>query len=160
MGVLDSTEPDLSVFREGDKYCRRNQSTACCFIPTIRWELQMNAFHLINWDQPDIRALMSRTIPAQVELMPQKIPFLLPQSTLDPSSVSSHKAWYIFHIMHDTEWTVTSLSVLLFCIFHHAHIMEKHACQSMLSKSALIFGVVAAMGAFTAGNCNVSTARQ
>lgn len=28
----------------------------------------------------------------------------------------------------------------------------------MLSKIALIFGVVAAMGAFAAGNCNVSSA--
>lgn len=49
-----------------------------------------------------------------------------------------------------------SSPVLLFCIFHHAHIMEKHACHSMLSKTALVFGVVAALGAFAAGNCNVS----
>lgn len=47
-----------------------------------------------------------------------------------------------------------SFLFLLFCIFHHAHIMERHACQSMLSKFALVFGVVAAMGAFAAGNCN------
>ncbi|XP_072247069.1 transmembrane protein 150A [Leuresthes tenuis] len=47
-----------------------------------------------------------------------------------------------------------SFLFLLFCIFHHAHIMEKHACHSMLSKSALAFGVVAAAGAFMAGNCN------
>lgn len=46
--------------------------------------------------------------------------------------------------------------VLLFCIFHHAHVLEKHACQSMLSRVALAFGVVAAFGAFAAGNCNVS----
>lgn len=43
---------------------------------------------------------------------------------------------------------------LLFCIFHHAHIIERHACHFMLSKFALVFGVVAAMGAFAAGNCN------
>nr|XP_046258198.1 transmembrane protein 150A [Scatophagus argus] len=47
-----------------------------------------------------------------------------------------------------------SFLFLLFCIFHHAHIMERHACNSMLSKAALAFGVVAAMGAFAAGNCN------
>ncbi|KAA8583787.1 hypothetical protein FQN60_014995 [Etheostoma spectabile] len=39
-------------------------------------------------------------------------------------------------------------------LFHHAHIMEKHTCHSMLSRFALVFGVVAALGAFTAGNCN------
>ncbi|XP_056903169.1 transmembrane protein 150A [Takifugu flavidus] len=43
---------------------------------------------------------------------------------------------------------------LLFCIFHHAHILEKHACHFMLSRVGLAFGVVAAMGAFAAGNCN------
>ncbi|XP_059215690.1 transmembrane protein 150A [Centropristis striata] len=47
-----------------------------------------------------------------------------------------------------------SFLFLLFCLFHHAHIMEKHACQSMMSKFALVFGVVAALGAFAAGNCN------
>ncbi|XP_049927104.1 transmembrane protein 150A [Epinephelus moara] len=47
-----------------------------------------------------------------------------------------------------------SFLFLLFCIFHHAHIMERHSCHSMLSKVALVFGVVAALGAFAAGNCN------
>lgn len=47
-----------------------------------------------------------------------------------------------------------SFLFLLFCIFHHAHILEKHGCHSMLSKFALVFGVVAALGAFAAGNCN------
>lgn len=47
-----------------------------------------------------------------------------------------------------------SFLFLLFCIFHHAHIMEKHCSHSLLSRTALAFGVVAAMGAFTAGNCN------
>ncbi|KAK2921863.1 transmembrane protein 150A [Channa argus] len=47
-----------------------------------------------------------------------------------------------------------SFLFLLFSIFHHAHIMEKHACHSMLSKFAVVFGVVAAAGAFTAGNSN------
>ncbi|MEQ2225301.1 hypothetical protein ILYODFUR_016048 [Ilyodon furcidens] len=43
---------------------------------------------------------------------------------------------------------------LLFTIFHHAHIMERHMCYSMLSKIALAFGLVATIGAFVAGNCN------
>ncbi|KAK5610414.1 hypothetical protein CRENBAI_005122 [Crenichthys baileyi] len=43
---------------------------------------------------------------------------------------------------------------LLFIIFHHAHIMERHMCHSMLSKIALAFGLVATIGAFVAGNCN------
>ncbi|XP_013882439.1 transmembrane protein 150A [Austrofundulus limnaeus] len=43
---------------------------------------------------------------------------------------------------------------LLFCVFHHAHILEKNVCQAMLSKFALVFGVVSAFGAFAAGNCN------
>lgn len=96
-------------------------------------------------------------IPAQVEVVCQKIHFLQPQSTLDPSSVSlpakgpTYFTYYERHIP-----LAISFSVLLFCIFHHAHIMEKHACHSMLSKFALVFGVVAAMGAFAAANCNVS----
>ncbi|XP_034040960.1 transmembrane protein 150A [Thalassophryne amazonica] len=48
-----------------------------------------------------------------------------------------------------------SFMFLLFCIFHHAHIMERHACHSLLSMTALVFGVVASLGAFVAGNCNV-----
>lgn len=55
--------------------------------------------------------------------------------------------------------TAISSLVFLFCIFHHAHIMERHSSQSMLSKFALVFGVIAAMGAFAAGNCNVSAER-
>ncbi|XP_047459133.1 transmembrane protein 150A [Mugil cephalus] len=47
-----------------------------------------------------------------------------------------------------------SFLFLLFSIFHHAHIMERHSCQSLLSKTALVFGLVAAVGAFAAGNCN------
>lgn len=47
-----------------------------------------------------------------------------------------------------------SFLFLLFCLFHHAHIMEKHACHSLMSRIALVFGVVAALGAFAAGNCN------
>lgn len=43
---------------------------------------------------------------------------------------------------------------LLFCIFHHAHIMERNSSHIVMSKIALVFGVVAAMGAFAAGNCN------
>ncbi|XP_076022650.1 transmembrane protein 150A [Genypterus blacodes] len=47
-----------------------------------------------------------------------------------------------------------SFLFVLFCIFHHAHVLEKNACQSMLSRFALVFGLVSAAGAFTAGNCN------
>ncbi|XP_056252106.1 transmembrane protein 150A isoform X1 [Seriola aureovittata] len=47
-----------------------------------------------------------------------------------------------------------SFLFLLFCILHHGHVMERHACHAMLSKFALVFGVVAALGAFAAGNCN------
>ncbi|KAM4591155.1 transmembrane protein 150A [Odontesthes bonariensis] len=47
-----------------------------------------------------------------------------------------------------------SFLFLLFCIFHHAHILESHACHSMLSKCALVTGVVTAAGAFMAGTCN------
>ncbi|XP_029376914.1 transmembrane protein 150A [Echeneis naucrates] len=43
---------------------------------------------------------------------------------------------------------------LLFSLFHHGHVMEKHSCHSLLSKSAMVFGVVASLGAFIAGNCN------
>ncbi|XP_037541681.1 transmembrane protein 150A [Nematolebias whitei] len=47
-----------------------------------------------------------------------------------------------------------SFLFLLFCIFHHAHILERNASHGMLSKFALVFGVVSAVGAFAAGNCN------
>ncbi|KAM6956833.1 transmembrane protein 150A [Aplochiton taeniatus] len=47
-----------------------------------------------------------------------------------------------------------SFLYLEFCILHHAHIMEKNCVHSMLSKFALGFGVVAALGSFLAGNCN------
>uniref|UniRef100_A0A8C6KQD7 CWH43-like N-terminal domain-containing protein n=1 Tax=Nothobranchius furzeri TaxID=105023 RepID=A0A8C6KQD7_NOTFU len=47
--------------------------------------------------------------------------------------------------------------ILLFCIFHHAHVLEKQTCHSMLSKFALAFGVVSAFGSFAAGNCNAGT---
>lgn len=43
---------------------------------------------------------------------------------------------------------------LVFCIFHHAHILERNSSQYLLSKFALVFGCVAACGAFVAGNCN------
>lgn len=46
--------------------------------------------------------------------------------------------------------------VLVFCIFHHAHILDRNIGQSLLSKIALVFGCVASCGAFVAGNCNVS----
>ncbi|XP_077585385.1 transmembrane protein 150A [Stigmatopora nigra] len=47
-----------------------------------------------------------------------------------------------------------SFLFLLFCMFHHAHILEKNKNQAILSKLALAFGVAASLGSFTAGNCN------
>ncbi|XP_057705128.1 transmembrane protein 150A isoform X2 [Corythoichthys intestinalis] len=47
-----------------------------------------------------------------------------------------------------------SFLFFLFCIFHHAHIMEKNVIQAGLSRLALAFGVVASLGSFAAGNCN------
>jgi len=50
-----------------------------------------------------------------------------------------------------------SPTVLIFCIFHHAHILDRNNVYSLLSKIAMILGCVVSMGAFVAGNCNVST---
>ncbi|XP_026211820.1 frag1/DRAM/Sfk1 family protein [Anabas testudineus] len=86
----------------GDHTCEGNQTTGCCFVPTIS---------------------SSGTS--------------APENSLFTATINAG-----------------SFLFLLFCIFHHAHIMEKHACHSMLSKFAMVFGVVAAAGAFTAGNCN------
>ncbi|CDQ63978.1 unnamed protein product [Oncorhynchus mykiss] len=47
-----------------------------------------------------------------------------------------------------------SFLFMVFCIFHHAHILERNSVHSMLSRIALVFGGVAAVGAFVAGNCN------
>ncbi|XP_075874631.1 transmembrane protein 150A [Nelusetta ayraudi] len=88
---------------EGKNFCAsENQSTGCCFVPTIS---------------------TSGTY--------------VPENSLFTATINS--AAFLF---------------LLFCICHHAHVMEKHACHSMLSRFALAFGVVAALGAFAAGNCN------
>ncbi|CAM4727519.1 unnamed protein product [Leuciscus chuanchicus] len=46
------------------------------------------------------------------------------------------------------------LTVLIFCIFHHAHILDRNNVHSLLSKIAMILGCVVSMGAFMAGNCN------
>ncbi|KAJ8248540.1 hypothetical protein GJAV_G00243100 [Gymnothorax javanicus] len=43
---------------------------------------------------------------------------------------------------------------LMFCVFHHAHIMERSRSQALLSKAALLFGCIVSAGAFMAGNCN------
>ncbi|XP_051504846.1 transmembrane protein 150A-like [Myxocyprinus asiaticus] len=47
-----------------------------------------------------------------------------------------------------------SFLFLIFCIFHHAHILDQSSMHSLLSKIALVLGCVASMGAFMAGNCN------
>lgn len=49
------------------------------------------------------------------------------------------------------------LLVLVFSIFHHAHILDKNSTHAFLSKCAMVLGCVAAVGAFVAGNCNVCT---
>ncbi|XP_076830276.1 transmembrane protein 150A isoform X2 [Brachyhypopomus gauderio] len=48
----------------------------------------------------------------------------------------------------------SSFLFLVFCVFHHAHILDRNWAQSLLSKCAMVFGCVAAFGAFVAGNCN------
>ncbi|XP_063047554.1 transmembrane protein 150A [Engraulis encrasicolus] len=48
---------------------------------------------------------------------------------------------------------------LVFCIFHHAHILDRNMGQALLSKFALVFGCVASVGAFMAGNCNPAEVR-
>ncbi|XP_072293615.1 transmembrane protein 150A [Eucyclogobius newberryi] len=47
-----------------------------------------------------------------------------------------------------------SFLFLIFCVFHHAHVMEKHAGLSMMSRITVLLGIVAGLGAFVAGNCN------
>ncbi|XP_036402251.1 transmembrane protein 150A [Megalops cyprinoides] len=47
-----------------------------------------------------------------------------------------------------------SFLFMVFCILHHAHVLERNSSQSLLSKAALVFGCVSAIGAFMAGNCN------
>ncbi|XP_061693618.1 transmembrane protein 150A [Syngnathoides biaculeatus] len=47
-----------------------------------------------------------------------------------------------------------SFLFFLFCIFHHAHVMEKNARHGTMSRLALVFGVGASLGSFAAGNCN------
>ncbi|XP_060781755.1 transmembrane protein 150A [Neoarius graeffei] len=52
--------------------------------------------------------------------------------------------------------TVNGASVLfvVFSIFHHAHILKKCNVHLLLSKCAMVFGCIAGVGAFVAGNCN------
>nr|XP_020503766.1 transmembrane protein 150A-like [Labrus bergylta] len=85
-----------------DNYCKGNQTTGCCFVPTI--------------SSSGINA---------------------PENSLFTATINAGAFMF-----------------LLFCMFHHAHVMEKHACHVMQSRIALVFGVVASMGAFAAGNCN------
>ncbi|XP_048060219.1 transmembrane protein 150A [Megalobrama amblycephala] len=47
-----------------------------------------------------------------------------------------------------------SFLFLIFCIFHHAHILDRNSVHSLLSKVAMIIGCVVSAGAFMAGNCN------
>lgn len=147
--------------REGESFCMGNQSSGCCLPPTIRWEHGLA--HLIPWSPSScltatdgISACVST---AQVGGWCQRTPSSVPPSTLDPSCVSFPATDLPFQKrLSALALTSTSLPVLLFSIFHHAHVLEKHACHSMLSRFGLAFGVAAAVGGFVAGNCNVSTA--
>uniref|UniRef100_A0A4W4G3J6 CWH43-like N-terminal domain-containing protein n=2 Tax=Electrophorus electricus TaxID=8005 RepID=A0A4W4G3J6_ELEEL len=47
-----------------------------------------------------------------------------------------------------------SFLFLVFCIFHHAHVLDRSSMHSLLSKFAVVFGSVTAIGAFVAANCN------
>ncbi|KAJ8361455.1 hypothetical protein SKAU_G00179800 [Synaphobranchus kaupii] len=47
-----------------------------------------------------------------------------------------------------------SFLFLVFCMSHHAHIMERNFSQALLSKAALALGCVVSIGTFIAGNCN------
>uniref|UniRef100_A0A671NNB2 Si:dkey-228d14.5 n=1 Tax=Sinocyclocheilus anshuiensis TaxID=1608454 RepID=A0A671NNB2_9TELE len=47
-----------------------------------------------------------------------------------------------------------SFLFLIFCVFHHAHILDRNSVHSLLSKIAMILGCVVSVGAFMAGNCN------
>lgn len=105
--------------------------------------------------------------------MPRKTPFFPPPLTQEHSCVSafSESTSYncftmlivlskvIIHSLYwQHNWLKFSLSpvVLVFCIFHHAHILDRNSNQSLLAKISLVFGCVASCGAFVAGNCNVS----
>lgn len=151
-------------FRGPVNSCRGNHSTACCMVPTIRWErshlISLFTFSLNEWGK--INSTYCVFFQLKWNSGTRKLPlYSLDQCWILSVWVKWLKADRIVHIHSDILYVITtaiSSLVLLFCIFHHAHIMERHACHSMLSKIALIFGVVAAMGAFAAGNCNVSSA--
>uniref|UniRef100_A0A3P8T2U8 Si:dkey-228d14.5 n=1 Tax=Amphiprion percula TaxID=161767 RepID=A0A3P8T2U8_AMPPE len=118
----------LSDWGNGN-FCQVNQSTGCCWVPTIS---------------------SSGTYSPENSLF---------TATINAGSFLCELTCWMSNVLYIITvkcviLTVFSSLVLLFCIFHHAHIMEKHGCHSMLSKFALVFGVVAALGAFAAGNCN------
>ncbi|XP_028648924.1 transmembrane protein 150A isoform X1 [Erpetoichthys calabaricus] len=46
---------------------------------------------------------------------------------------------------------------ILFCIFHHAHMIDKNNDHLALSRVGLAVGCTSALGAFIAGNCNPSS---
>lgn len=98
-----------------------------------------------------------RVFPAQVEGTRRRTPSSAPPLTPEPSCVGFPAADRLSQ-KSPVALTLTSLPVLLFSIFHHAHVLERHACHSVLSRFGLAFGVAAALGAFVAGNCNVSAA--
>ncbi|KAF7710554.1 transmembrane protein 150A [Silurus meridionalis] len=52
--------------------------------------------------------------------------------------------------------TINAASFLfvIFSIFHYAHILKKCTVHRFFSKSAMVFGCLAGVGAFVAGNCN------
>lgn len=151
LGRVYRLEPVFS--RAGESFCMGNQSTGCCLVPTIRWENGLVNVPVLSrrhwWNICFQHKRKERA--GELSLQCDHQCWLFPVWVSLPQTFRFRRtAWPCL--------TLTSLPVLLFCIFHHAHILEKHACHSMLSRIGLAFGVAAAFGAFVAGNCNVSTA--
>ncbi|XP_066535374.1 transmembrane protein 150A [Hoplias malabaricus] len=69
-------------------------------------------------------------------------------------TISSSGANFPENALFSATVNAGSFLFLVFSIFHHAHIVDRSCINSMLSKFAMVFGCVAAIGAFVAGNCN------
>ncbi|XP_067277215.1 transmembrane protein 150A [Pseudorasbora parva] len=69
-------------------------------------------------------------------------------------TVSSSGAKFPENSLFTATINAGSFLFLVFCIFHHAHILNRNNVHSLLSKIAMILGCVVSVGAFMAGNCN------
>ncbi len=125
-----SSQPHSFVFRGGDNFCRGNQSSGCCFTPTIRWQCSP-LLSLSTWiKQWEIMSWTCCVISAPVERMHQKIPSSQPPSTLDPSFVSSPAKglkpymWYKHHMQNKLWFLLFSSAVL--CIPPRPHYGETY----------------------------------